>query len=134
MSSDEYSNVVNTASSRAPISRIGLLLRLIFGLLFSGTIVPVALAQVSTSSVSGFVTDTSGASVPGAKVTIREVRTGLARTTTTSDSGQYSILAIPAGVYNFRVERPGFETIERTGQAITQQFAARVDFVLKVGT
>ena len=95
--------------------------------------VPVALSQVTTSSVTGFVTDSSGGAVPGATVTITEVRTGFARTAATNELGQYSILAIPAGEYNFRVEKAGFEPIERTGQAITQQLALRLDFVLQVG-
>jgi hypothetical protein len=95
--------------------------------------VPAALSQVTTSSVTGFATDSSAATVPGVTITIKEVQTGFTRSATTNDIGEYSILAIPPGVYSFTVEKAGFETIERTGQAITQQLAARVDFVLKVG-
>src|SRR4030095_16178129 len=95
--------------------------------------VPAALSQVTTSSVTGFVADSSGGAVPGATVTITEVRTGFTRTATTNELGQYSILAIPSGEYNFTVQHSDFKTSERTGEAITQQLAARVDFVLAVG-
>ncbi|MCZ2076637.1 MAG: TonB-dependent receptor, partial [Bryobacterales bacterium] len=94
---------------------------------------PVATAQVTTSSVIGFVTDSSKAPVAQAAVKITEVGTGFTRSTTTDDLGQYSVLGIPAGVYNFRIEKPGFEVVERRGQAITQQLAARIDFVLTIG-
>lgn len=94
---------------------------------------PAVFAQVSTASVSGFVTDASGAAVPSAIVTIQDVQTGYTRTATTNQVGQYSILAIPAGEYDFQVQKTGFETIKRTGEVITQQFAARVDFTLKLG-
>ena len=68
-------------------------------------IVPIAVGQVTTSSVTGFVTDNSAAAVPEAAVTIKEVRTGFTRTATTNQLGQYSILAIPAGIYDFRVQK-----------------------------
>ena len=96
-------------------------------------IVQISVGQVTTSSVTGFVPDNSAAAVPEAAVTIKEVRTGFTRTATTNQLGQYSILAIPAGIYDFRVQKTGFDTIERTAQAITQQLAARVDFVLAIG-
>ncbi len=72
------------------------------------------------------MTDSSNAPVAQAAIKITEVLTGFTRSTTSDDQGHYSILAIPAGVYNFRVEKPGFEVIERTGQAITQQLAKNV--------
>ena len=97
-------------------------------------LVPVAVAQITTSSVTGFVTDSSGGAVPGATVTIKEVQTGFTRTASTSTLGEYSILAIPAGDYTFTVEKEGFEAVVRPGQTITQQLAARVDFVLQVGS
>jgi hypothetical protein len=94
----------------------------------------VAYGQIINSSVIGFVTDSSAAAVPGAKVTIKEGQTGFTQTSSTNTLGEYSILAIPAGDYTFTVEKEGFETLVRPGQTITQQLAARVDFVLQVGS
>jgi hypothetical protein len=134
MSSTRFSKVAKAARSGDQMSRLTQRLGLVLGLLLSASTVPAALAQVTTSSVSGFVTDRTGAAVPAATVTIKEVQTGYSRSTATNEVGQYSILAIPAGQYTFTVQHAGFETMGRTGQAITQQLAARVDFVLQVGS
>ncbi|HEU0142625.1 MAG TPA: carboxypeptidase regulatory-like domain-containing protein, partial [Bryobacteraceae bacterium] len=104
------------------------------GLVVCAGLTPVAPSQVTTASVIGYVTDTDDRTIPGAIVTIKEVRTGFTRTTTTDEQGRYSIVAIPAGEYNFTVRKEGFEAIERPGQLITQQIAARIDIVLKVGS
>ncbi len=133
MSSDEFLRLANVSWSRSEGSRVTLRSCVGVGLLVFTGVVSVASAQVSTSSVSGFVTDTSGAAVPGTTVTVKDVQTGYTRSTTTDDVGQYLILAIPAGEYSIQVQHPGFETVRRSGQAITQQLAARVDFVLQVG-
>ena len=66
-------------------------------LLCLATLGPAALSQVTTSSVTGFVADSSGGAAPAATVTIKEVRTGFTRSATTNELGQYSILAIPSG-------------------------------------
>jgi outer membrane receptor protein involved in Fe transport len=104
----------------------------VLGLLLVG-IPPETLSQVTTSSVTGFISDSSGAALTGVVVKIIEVRTGFTRSAMTNESGQYSILAIPAGEYDFTAEHPGFQRVERKGQAITQQIAARIDFVLALG-
>jgi hypothetical protein len=134
MSSKGLAIVVKTARSRTQVSRATPFCCLALEILLCAGAVQVALAQVTSSSVSGFVTDSSGAAVPAATVTIKEVQTGYSRSTATNEVGQYSILAIPAGQYNFTVQHTGFETMGRTGQVITQQLAARVDFVLQVGS
>jgi Carboxypeptidase regulatory-like domain/TonB dependent receptor-like, beta-barrel len=90
-------------------------------------------AQITTSSITGFVTDASGALVPQAQIMIKQQETGFSRTTTTSAGGQYLISAIPSGTYRISVQKSGFKTAERTGVGITPQFAARIDFVLEVG-
>lgn len=99
-----------------------------------GGAVCVLHAQVTTSSVTGFVTDSSGAVVPQALVKIKEIATGYTRSTLTDANGQYSIPAIPAGNYTFTVEKAAFKTIVKANQTITQQLPARVDFVLEVGS
>ena len=103
-------------------------------LLFLMTAGTCAFAQIITSSITGFVTDPSGASVPGARVTLTEARTGFTRTVTTNDQGQYSAIGIPAGTYTVTVEKEGFKTAPKAGQVITQQLAARIDVVMEVGS
>src|SRR5688500_11144120 len=58
-----------------------------------------ALAQVPTGQISGRVTDSSGAVLPGVDVTVTQTDTGLKRSTVTNDSGQYAIPSLPLGPY-----------------------------------
>lgn len=93
----------------------------------------IATAQVSTASVYGFVTDKSGAAIPGVTVTIRETQTGYSRTGVTNGAGEYQILNIPSGTYSFKVQQVGFETVTRSEETLTQQIQARIDFTLSIG-
>ncbi|QOY90149.1 TonB-dependent receptor [Paludibaculum fermentans] len=93
----------------------------------------LATAQVITSSLNGFVTDASGAAVPGAQVTIRETQTGFTRTQETNTQGQYTFTGIPAGIYDISVERSGFQVSTRSAQQLTQQLDLRADFQLQIG-
>ena len=68
-------------------------------------------------TIRGVVTDATGATVPDATVTIKNVNTGLTQTVKTSADGVYSVLYLPAGDYTVTTEKAGFrkaETIERT--------------------
>ncbi|MDE3179427.1 MAG: TonB-dependent receptor, partial [Acidobacteriota bacterium] len=107
-------------------------LGLLFLLLIAA--IPAAFAQIITSSVTGFVTDPSGAAIPGARVTLQQVETGFTRAVMTSNLGEYRVVGIPAGTYTLTVEKSGFQTILKSNQTITQQLAARIDFVMQVGS
>ena len=69
-----------------------------------------AFAQVTTADVLGRVTDTSGASLPGATVTITNTATGVARTTNTTDTGDFNFTLLPIGTYTLQIELQGFQT------------------------
>lgn len=70
-------------------------------------------AQDVTGALSGTVTDSSGAVVAGAKVTVFSTARGaVVFDGKTSDSGAYSAPALPAGVYSLRVEAKGFKRAE----------------------
>ncbi|HLK48562.1 MAG TPA: carboxypeptidase-like regulatory domain-containing protein, partial [Bryobacteraceae bacterium] len=68
-----------------------------------------------TASISGHVEDSSGASVSGATVTVKSLDTGAVRTTTTGDSGDYRISALPLGRQEVKIEKRGFESVVREG-------------------
>lgn len=70
-------------------------------------LVPFATAQ-STSQLNGNVTDSSGASVAGAKVVLTELATGFQRTTTSNSSGLYQFLDVPPGDYKLEANAKGF--------------------------
>src|SRR5260370_16826254 len=74
-------------------------------------------AQESTARLLGTVKDPTGAVVPRASVTVRNVDTGLERRTLTNESGDYSIPLLPIGLYTPTVESPAFNTTTLTGPA-----------------
>ncbi|MCZ2155792.1 MAG: TonB-dependent receptor [Bryobacterales bacterium] len=91
------------------------------------------MGQAVTGSMVGTVLDSSGAAVPGAKVTITEMKTGLARSTTTNESGNYSFPALEPGTYRVTVEREGFRTAVREGIAVLVNTSIRADMTLEPG-
>jgi hypothetical protein len=94
--------------------------------------VPPARAQIS-ASISGAVTDSSGAPVPSANVTARNVETGGLHTASTNDAGRYLLLALPVGQYEVRVTKASFQDALRTGIFLAIGQEARVDLKLQVG-
>jgi Carboxypeptidase regulatory-like domain len=78
-------------------------------------LIPV-LAQVTTADITGRVTDQQGNVVPGAKVAATNKATGAVRTTTTDDTGDYTITQLPAGRYDLTVEAKNFS------KALAQDF------------
>lgn len=88
--------------------------------------------QTGTGSVEGLVKDPSGAVVTGAKVTVVNLDTQLARTDTSNPSGLYTFIALPPGRYSLNVEAKGFAgTQERV--EITVGSNIRRDITLSVG-
>lgn len=91
-----------------------------------------AAAQLTRGAVSGTVVDTTGAAVPGASVTARNVATNIARTAVTDGNGFYRIPALEPGRYLVAVEMPGFSRVEnrdievRTTQEVTFDVAVKV--------
>ncbi|MGB7134911.1 MAG: carboxypeptidase-like regulatory domain-containing protein [Acidobacteriaceae bacterium] len=77
-------------------------------------LVPAAAAQ-SVASLSGSVTDPSGAAVAGAVITVRDADTSVDRTTSTGPGGQYQVLALPVGDYSITIHKEGFAPETRTG-------------------
>src|SRR5580704_8633193 len=85
-------------------------------------------------SISGLVTDSSGAVVAGAKVIATDTQTGVQTTVTTDAKGFYSLPALPVGTYDLQVNQIGFKAYTETGLVINANSALRVDATLSVGT
>ncbi|MGH9449270.1 MAG: TonB-dependent receptor, partial [Terriglobia bacterium] len=75
-------------------------------------------AQSLYGSMSGTVTDQSGAVIPGAAITIINQDTHLTRSTTTGSAGDYRVIDLPAGTYTVRVAAKGFRTVSDTGVTV----------------
>src|SRR6266436_2852885 len=90
-------------------------------------------AQTFRGTILGSVTDSSGAAVPGATVTIKNVDTGLVRTVSTSDDGSYSAPELPIGTYSVSVEKAGFKLGVVTGIKVEVSSERRADVALQIG-
>jgi hypothetical protein len=93
-----------------------------------------ALAQVSTSRITGTVLDSSGAAVPGAKVNIRNEATGASFNTESAANGAYFVDALATGTYTVQVEASGFKKFLSKGNELTIGQPATVNITLEVGS
>jgi hypothetical protein len=93
----------------------------------------VSRAQVTTATIIGTITDASGAALPGALVTSRNVDTGLTRSVTADDDGTYRIEFLPIGNYVVEVTLDRFKTASRSGIVLRVADTARVDVSLELG-
>src|SRR5690242_6783385 len=89
--------------------------------------------QVTTGALLGTVQDPSGAAIRGAKITARNLQTGLTRSVLSGEDGEYAINLLPVGDYSIRVESAGFKSEERSSVTLLINSRARVDFTLQVG-
>lgn len=87
-----------------------------------------------TASISGTVTDPSGAVVVGATVTATNVETHIVTTQTTNEQGFYSFQALPLGNYTIDIEKSGFKSYRQTGLVLDVSSALVADAALQVGS
>lgn len=90
-------------------------------------------AQAATASISGTVTDSSGAAVPGAAIELRNTGTGATRSVMSDAQGRYSVPDLGIGVYDVRAAKTGFQTTVRSGVLLTVGSAPVVDIQVPVG-
>ena len=98
-------------------------------LALSGT----AQAQVLYGSLTGLVTDASGAIVPGATVQALNTGTGVARQATTNEQGLYLFSDLQPGVYSITISAKSFAKVVNEGVTILANKAVRVDATLQIG-
>jgi hypothetical protein len=91
-----------------------------------------ALAQ-DRGTISGIITDSSGAAVPGANVTARNPATNLTQTAISSNDGTYNLLYLTVGIYTVSAEKLGFSKGEATDIRVSVNTTVRVDVELQVG-
>ena len=89
-------------------------------------------AQTFRGTILGSVSDPNGAVVPGAKVTTRNIGTGIERSTLTDEEGNYTIPELPIGTYEVSVEQTGFQIARVTGVVVEVSGERRVDAMLVV--
>src|SRR5438552_3546178 len=113
---------MSTKSGRAAIVAFALIITAQF-----------ARAQSTTSGLSGRVTDSTGAIVPGASMAVTNTDTGVNRSATSNERGTYDITLLPPGRYQITAKKPGFRPTTRSGITLQVDQVAQIDFALEVG-
>ena len=93
----------------------------------------IAFANDRGGSLSGEITDPSGAVIPNAAVTLTNPGTGITLTTVTNETGSYYFASVPVGDYELGIVASGFRTYRRTSIAINVTSVVRADAILAVG-
>jgi hypothetical protein len=126
---------INRAStawhSGSGVAVAGLIALAIFSLLLIPT---GAFAQEFRATISGTVTDATGAVVPGASIMVTETQTGTINRTTSDNAGQYVVPFLLPGNYAISVTKKGFETLTRAGVTLQAQEHPIINLALTVGS
>lgn len=93
----------------------------------------LALAQSDRGAITGTIADQGGGVIPGVSVVATNLATNQELRTVSTETGNYTIPAIPAGTYSLTVEQPGFRKFVQTGITVQVAQTARIDVVLQVG-
>src|SRR5688572_3331817 len=88
--------------------------------LFVALILPVAgFSQSVTGSLSGTITDSAGGVIPNATVTLINEQTGATLNVQTNEEGRFLFSSVQPGPYTLKIEREGFQTLQRTNTVLT---------------
>jgi hypothetical protein len=90
-------------------------------------------AQSGNATITGSVTDPSGAAIDGATVSVRDISTGFTRTTTSNETGNYNLPGLRPGVYTVNGEHQGFRRYQQSNFQIEVDQTARLDMQLQLG-
>ena len=102
--------------------------------LFCCLLLPTALlAQTNTATITGNVTDPTGAAIAGATVVVDNPATGLHREITTNAAGVFSVPQLQPGTYSVTVSRDGFQTVKNSTVTLVIDQVANLPVAMKVG-
>ncbi len=92
-----------------------------------------AFGQSERGTITGVVQDSSGAVIPGAKITLTNPQTNVSLDATTNQAGEYTVPSLEPGVYTLRVEKQGFQLTQERGINVDAAANVRADVKLQVG-
>lgn len=127
-----HEEVVGCRASRQTRLRVAVWVALLAVLLGLGS--PHVLAQINTATLSGTVTDSSGAVVPGAAVVVEETASGVKRTARSNGEGLFTVPLLQPGTYSVAITKQGFAMTRENGVVLQVNQAASLTFVLQAGS
>ena len=110
------------------------LLSTLFGVALIATLFVAMAGAQENAAITGTVTDSSGAAIPNATVTIIHIATGTTRTIRSDGAGLYDFSGLQIGTYNLKVTAAGFETYAKSGLVLNEAQTLRADAKLEVGS
>ena len=110
------------------------LLTLSVVLLVGLALIPSVLAQSDRGTLTGTISDPTGALVPNAEIAAVNPATGVQLKTAATTTGSFTIASVPAGVYDLTVEAAGFKKFEQKGIRVQVAQSARIDIILQIGS
>src|SRR5262249_44476076 len=99
----------------------------------AATLAALAQADVSSATVKGTVTDPTGAAIPKATITVKDLDQGTVRTTTTDSNGEFQVRQVRPGLHDVKVEASGFSQYLLKEVQLTVGQTATFDINLQVG-
>ena len=117
----KLSNNISSFSFLSPPGMLRRMLLLVSILCLMVLVADPLSAQIDTGGITGTVTDSSGAIVPGATITLTNDATGVILSTKSTSTGTYSLTAIRPGTYTLRGEAAGFEAFIDNGLQVHLQ-------------
>ncbi|WP_058186335.1 TonB-dependent receptor [Terracidiphilus gabretensis] len=96
--------------------------------------IPLAIHAQGYGSISGAVTDSTGAVIPNAQITAVQVGTGTTLKTVSGGAGTYVFPSVPPAAYTISVSAQGFESFQQTNVVLQADQAATVNIALKIGS
>jgi Carboxypeptidase regulatory-like domain len=105
----------------------------LLSILLAVSSIPLLVYAQESASITGTVTDPTGATIPKAQVVVASPERGINRTTQTNSDGEYSVTALPPGSYRLTISAPGFKKYEAVGIVLRVAQKARNDVALQLG-
>src|SRR5262245_62039508 len=105
----------------------GSVLKFVAIVLFISYSAVISFAQIDRGTITGTVTDASSAVIPGATIVARNTETSSRYETISTETGNYVLSLLPAGVYEITAELPGFRRYVRQGITVLVAQTLRVD-------
>src|SRR5438876_2679449 len=96
-------------------------------------VIGAAFGQSDRGTVTGTVSDATGAVIPGANVVATNTETSTKYETVSTETGNFTLTQLPPGVYQMSVELPGFKRYVRQGITVLVAQILRIDVALEVG-